>query len=147
MPQYRVMNTVLRLVHVFLRLICRSWSKNEFAVDVWARTCAFDVCYTWCCVEKKKMRRFSCSFIYPRSCPMVFVWAILIDYGCADGRFPVSSSCVTVQSPDLLFSSGTWVNPGLRSWKNHSWLSLMSESRRWNHILQRSQEQILKNLV
>jgi hypothetical protein len=42
-----------------------------------------------------------------------------LDYGCEDGRFLVSASCVTIPNPDLLSSSETTVNPGIRSWKKH----------------------------
>jgi hypothetical protein len=40
-----------------------------------------------------------------------------IDYRCEDGRFPVSASFVTLLNLFLLSSSGTGVNPGMRSWK------------------------------
>jgi hypothetical protein len=42
-----------------------------------------------------------------------------IDYRCEDGRFPVSASCVSISKPDLLSSSETGVNSGIRSWKKH----------------------------
>jgi hypothetical protein len=38
-----------------------------------------------------------------------------IDYECEDGRFPVPASCVTISNPNLLSSSETGVNPGIRS--------------------------------
>jgi hypothetical protein len=38
-----------------------------------------------------------------------------IDYRCEYGRFPVSKNCVKMSNPDSLSSSGTWVNPGIRS--------------------------------
>ncbi len=41
-----------------------------------------------------------------------------IDYGCEDGRFSVSASCVTISNPDSLSSSETGVNPGIWSWKH-----------------------------
>jgi hypothetical protein len=43
-----------------------------------------------------------------------------IDYRCEDGRFPVSGSCLTISNPDLLPSSETGVNLGIRSWRKHS---------------------------
>jgi hypothetical protein len=46
-------------------------------------------------------------------------WYEAIDCACADGRFPVSASCGTIQNPDLLSSSETEVNPGIRSSKMH----------------------------
>ncbi len=39
----------------------------------------------------------------------------LTDYRCEDGSFPVSASCVTISNPNSLSSSGTGVNPGIRS--------------------------------
>jgi hypothetical protein len=42
-----------------------------------------------------------------------------IDYRCEDGRFPVLASCVTISNPNLLSSSDTGVDPGIRSWKKH----------------------------
>ncbi len=55
---------------------------------------------------------------------VVFVepWTLLvlpIDYRFEDGRSPVSASCLTISNPNLLSSSETGVNPGLRSWKKH----------------------------
>jgi hypothetical protein len=35
-----------------------------------------------------------------------------------DGRFPVSASCVTISNPNLLSSSETAVNPGIKSRKS-----------------------------
>jgi hypothetical protein len=43
---------------------------------------------------------------------------MVIDYKYGGGRFPVSTSCVTIQNPNLLSSSGTGVIPGLRSWES-----------------------------
>jgi hypothetical protein len=42
-----------------------------------------------------------------------------IDYKCVDSGFPVSVSCVTISNHDLISSSETEVNPGIRSWKKH----------------------------
>ncbi len=39
-----------------------------------------------------------------------------IDNKCEDGRFPVSTNCVT--NPDSLSSNETEINPGIRSWKS-----------------------------
>jgi hypothetical protein len=41
-----------------------------------------------------------------------------MDYVWEDGPCAVSAGCVTISNPDLLSSSETGVNPGLRSWKN-----------------------------
>jgi hypothetical protein len=38
-----------------------------------------------------------------------------MDYRCEGGRFLVSGNCVTISNPDLLSSSETGVNPGIRS--------------------------------
>jgi hypothetical protein len=38
-----------------------------------------------------------------------------IDQRCEGGRFPVSESFVTISNSDLLSSSETEVNPGMRS--------------------------------
>jgi hypothetical protein len=40
-----------------------------------------------------------------------------IDYRCEYGRFPASTSCVTISNPDSFSSSGTKVDPGIRSLK------------------------------
>ncbi len=40
-------------------------------------------------------------------------------FRCENGRFPASASYVTISNPDLLSSSETGVNPGIRSWKKH----------------------------
>jgi hypothetical protein len=50
------------------------------------------------------------------------VWFLLfsvvsLDYRCGDGRFLVSSSCVTYSNPISLSSNETGDNPGIRSWK------------------------------
>jgi hypothetical protein len=42
------------------------------------------------------------------------------DYRYEYGRFSVSVSFVTISHTDSLFSSETWINPGIRSWKKHS---------------------------
>jgi hypothetical protein len=42
-----------------------------------------------------------------------------IDYRCEDVSFPMSASCMTILNPDLLSSSETGINPGIRSWKKH----------------------------
>jgi hypothetical protein len=44
---------------------------------------------------------------------------IAIDYWREDGRFRVSTSCVTISNPDSLSSSETGDSPGIRSWKKH----------------------------
>jgi hypothetical protein len=41
--------------------------------------------------------------------------AISTDHRCEDGHFPVSASSVTASDPNLLSSSETGVNPGIRS--------------------------------
>jgi hypothetical protein len=43
----------------------------------------------------------------------------IIDYRYEDDRFLVSPSCVTCANPNLLPSSETEVNPGIRSWRMH----------------------------
>jgi hypothetical protein len=62
------------------------------------------------------------------------------DYGCEDGRFPVSESCVTISNPNLLSST----EKGGQSWKKKlkkalDWLSPMSESH-WRYLLSISQK-------
>jgi hypothetical protein len=47
--------------------------------------------------------------------PEVKSYGKTIDYRCEDGRFPVSTTCVTISNTDMLFSSETEVNPGMRS--------------------------------
>ncbi len=47
----------------------------------------------------------------PRKCNTVDVRIVI---------FPVSASFMTISNPALLSSSGTEVNPGIRSWKKHS---------------------------
>ncbi len=41
-----------------------------------------------------------------------------IDYRCQDGRFPVSSNCMTITNPDELPKIETGVNPRIRSWRS-----------------------------
>ncbi len=50
-----------------------------------------------------------------------------IDYRCEDGRFPEFASCMTMSNPDLISSSETRVNPGIRSWRKHisEWARLL----------------------
>jgi hypothetical protein len=43
-----------------------------------------------------------------------------IQYRGEYGRFLMSASCVTISNSDLLSSSETRANPGIRSWKEHS---------------------------
>ncbi len=40
------------------------------------------------------------------------------DYRWEDRHFPVWSSCVTISNLNLLSTSETWANPGIRSWKS-----------------------------
>jgi hypothetical protein len=46
--------------------------------------------------------------------------AVIVDYRCVDGRFPVFASHVTISNPDLLSRSETGVNSGTRNRKKHS---------------------------
>ncbi len=50
----------------------------------------------------------------------LFLQSVGLDYGCENGSFPLSASCMTISNPDSLSSSETGVNPGIRSWKKHS---------------------------
>jgi hypothetical protein len=50
----------------------------------------------------------------------VFLHASTMDSRCEEGSFPVYASCMTISNPDSLFSNGTGLNPGIRSFKKHS---------------------------
>jgi hypothetical protein len=53
-------------------------------------------------------------------------------YGCQDGRFPVSASCVTISKPNPFSSIDIGFNPGIRTWKKSLiWMRSMSRSHWW----------------
>jgi hypothetical protein len=83
------------------------------------------------------------------SCTQMKAYMVIysIDYTCEDGCFLVYSNWMTIRNPDLLSSSGTGVNPGIRSWKSTCLIELDVRKPLVVSISQKSEELRLYNLV
>jgi hypothetical protein len=58
-----------------------------------------------------------CTYLHSDRLRRNFIWKI--DYRCEGGRVGGTASCVAVSNLDLLSSTGTRVNAGIKSWKKH----------------------------
>jgi hypothetical protein len=92
---------------------------------------------------------FFYSYVYAQLVNAEICSEAAIDYRCEDGRFPVSTICVTISNPGSLSRSETGGYPWIKRWKiSLVWTSL-SEARKplVVPISLRSGELLLYNLV
>ncbi len=102
---------------------------NAGVFGVWGKVvCVEDFKEFRVCRASRRMRLPRCGYCWDMACtrdslraPWYAQGTLIrtIDYRCEDGRFLVSTSCVTISNPDSLCSCATGVNLGIRSWKKH----------------------------